>query len=78
MAVMRYAFEELQLNRLDGSIIHYNDASRRLYCDKCGWIVEGVKRKSIFKSNDYHDEILVAILRDEYLELISKTMYWEK
>lgn len=77
MSVMKYAFEELQLNRLDGSIIEYNEASRKLYCDKCGWIVEGVKRKSSFKINEYHDELLVGILREEYFELLNRTQYWE-
>ncbi|MBU5427919.1 GNAT family N-acetyltransferase [Tissierella pigra] len=76
MAVMRYAFEELQLNRLDGTIIKYNEPSRKLYCDKCGWKVEGIKRKSVFKQNDYHDELIVGILKEEYEELIKLNNYW--
>lgn len=76
MSIMKYAFEELQLNRLDGSIIEYNEPSRRLYCDKCGWQIEGVKRKAVFKSNDYHDELIVGILREEYFELIQNNNYW--
>ena len=78
MAIMKYAFEELQLNRLDGSIIKYNEPSRKLYCDKCGWQVEGVKRKSVFKLNEYHDELIVGILRDEYFKLINDNKYWDK
>lgn len=77
MAIMRYAFEELLLNRLEGTIINYNEASRKLYCDKCGWAVEGVKRKSAFKLNEYHDELVVGILRDEYFDLLTNTNYWE-
>ncbi|WMM24330.1 GNAT family protein [Tissierella sp. MB52-C2] len=76
MAVMRYAFEELQLNRLDGTIIKYNEPSRKLYCDKCSWKVEGIKRKSVFKQNDYHDELIVGILKEEYEELIKLNNYW--
>lgn len=76
MAVMRYAFEELQLNRLDGTIIKYNEPSRKLYCDKCGWKVEGIKRKSVFKQNDYHDELIVGILKEEYEKLIKLNNYW--
>ena len=76
MAVMKYAFEELQLNRLDGTIIKYNEPSRKLYCDKCGWVVEGTKRKSVFKQNDYHDELIVAILKEEYEQLIKQNNYW--
>ncbi len=77
MAVMKYAFEELQLNRLDGSIIVYNEPSRRLYCDRCGWKVEGVRRKAVFKNNKYHDELIVGILREEYYELVRNNNYWE-
>lgn len=77
MAIMRYAFEELNLNRLESSIVEYNTASKKLYLEKCGWIIEGVKRKSLFKSNEYHNELIVSILRQEYFELIKKDNYWE-
>lgn len=77
MAVMRYAFEELQLNRLDGTIINYNEPSRKLYCEKCGWKVEGLKRKAVFKQNEYHDELIVGILKEEYESLIKENNYWE-
>lgn len=65
--VMKYAFEELQLNRLYASILEYNIASRKLF-EKCGWKEEGVLRKSIFKNNKYNDEIMVGILKNEYEE----------
>lgn len=70
MALMKYVFEELQLNRLDGAIIEYNKASMALY-KKCGWKIEGNRRKSIYKKNKYHDNILVGILREEYFDLIN-------
>lgn len=66
-ATMQYAFEELNLNRLQGSILDYNEASWRLYT-KCGWKKEGVYRESIFKNGTYHDECPVAILRSEFIE----------
>ncbi|MFC5542457.1 GNAT family N-acetyltransferase [Ureibacillus suwonensis] len=77
MAVMKYAFEELQLNRLDGTIIDYNEASKALYLKKCGWKIEGVRRKAVFKQNAYHDELIVGILREEYEDLIKETRYWD-
>lgn len=66
-ATMKYAFEELQLNRLYGSILDYNIASQKLY-EKCGWKIEGCYRQSVFKNNSYHDEWPTAILREEYFE----------
>lgn len=77
MAVMKYAFEELQLNRLDGTILEYNKLSKILYCDKCGWIIEGVKRQAVFKANEYHNELMVGILKKEYEDLIEKNNYWD-
>ncbi|QAT62013.1 N-acetyltransferase [Acidilutibacter cellobiosedens] len=77
MAVMKYAFEELHLNRLDSSIIDYNEPSKKLYC-KCGWKVEGIRREAIFKGNQYHDELVVGILKEEYEELIRKNNYWKR
>ncbi|MDY0143717.1 MAG: GNAT family protein [Bacteroidales bacterium] len=66
-ATMKYAFEELQLNRLGGSFLDYNIASQKLY-EKCGWKKEGVYRQSIFKNNAYHDEYPTAILKGDYLK----------
>lgn len=66
-AIMRYSFEELQLNRLYSRIISYNKASWALY-QKCGWKTEGCYRQSVFKNNEYHDEYPVAILKEEYFE----------
>lgn len=77
MTVMKYAFEELQLDRLDGSIIDYNTGSQRLYINKCGWVIEGKKRKSVFKKNSYHDTLMVGILKEEYFKLIEENNYWD-
>lgn len=76
MAIMRYAFEELQLNRLDTAILEYNEVSRKLYCGKCGWKEEGKYRKYIFKNGQYHDLIIMGILYDEYKEVIESREYW--
>lgn len=64
---MKYAFEELQLNRLIGGILEYNIPSKKLYL-KCGWKKEGIFRQHVFKNNQYFDEIAVAILRSDYFE----------
>jgi RimJ/RimL family protein N-acetyltransferase len=78
MAIMKYAFEELQLNRIESTIIEYNEPSKKLYTKKCGWTVEGIKRQSSFKQNKYHNELIIAILKDDYLSLVNKTGYWNE
>jgi len=76
MAVMRYAFDELHMQRLDGSIIASNEASSALYCGKCGWKVEGRQRDWYYRAGQYWDRIMVGVTRDDYKELMSATHYW--
>lgn len=73
MAIMRYAFDELQLTRLDGSWFQDNTASRAMYM-KCGWKEEGVRRNYVFKNGRYRDLTLSGILVSEYRAMAEK--YW--
>lgn len=76
MAVMRYAFDELGLERLDGDIIEFNEASYRLYVGKCGWKEEGRQRRWHYRLGRYWDRILVGVTRDDYRALVEETGYW--
>ena len=76
MAIMRYAFDELGLERLDGSMIEFNDASTALYCGKCGWKEEGRQRNWYYRGGRFWDKIMVGITRNDYKELLDKTNYW--
>jgi len=44
MAIMRYAFDELGLERLDGDMIESNQLSINFYTKRCGWTIEGRKK----------------------------------
>ena len=48
MTQLRYAFEELRLNRVNGSALEYNEASLRV-CEKVGFKVEGIQRSRLQK-----------------------------
>lgn len=65
---MKYAFDEMNLHRLETTQIDYNKASLGLY-EKCGWKREGVLRKAVYRNGSYHDVIMTSILEDEYREL---------
>lgn len=67
--VMKYAFEELNLNRLETTILSYNEPSKQLFTRKCGWKIEGEKKQAVYKGNQYQNQLFVAILKDEYLSL---------
>ena len=71
MTIMKYAFEELQLNKLYSTILDYNIPSMNLY-KKCGWSVDGVLRESTFKGNQYVNEMAVSILKKDYEERFLK------
>lgn len=75
MAIMRYAFDELQLNRLDGSWFESNVASAKLYT-KCGWQIEGKYRQYVYKNGEYRDLLAVGVLREDYERLIKENNYW--
>lgn len=71
MTIMKYVFEELQLNKLYSTILENNIPSLNLY-KKCGWLVDGVLRESTFKGNHYINEMAVSILKKDYEERILK------
>ena len=76
MAIMRYAFDELGLNRLNGAWFPENIASKTMYM-KCGWKEEGIRRNYIYKHGKYRDLLETGILASEYYELITKNRYWD-
>lgn len=76
MAIMRYAFDELDLNRLDGSWFSDNLQSKYMYM-KCGWTEEGVRRSYIFKRGKFRDLVVTGILAQDYYALIEKEHYWD-
>lgn len=76
MAIMRYAFDELGLHRLDGSWFDFNVPSKKLYT-KCGWKEEGIKRDYIFKRGEWRNLTVVGVLESDYRSLIEYNHYWD-
>lgn len=74
MTLMEYAFNQLNLHRLDGEWFLYNTASKKLY-EKCGWHEEGIKKDAIFRDGAFHDLAITGILKDEFLEA-KKRLNW--
>lgn len=64
-ALVKYAFEQLNINCIYSQIIYYNTASQRVK-EKCGFKKDGVLRKRIFKNNKYNDVIVWSLLKDEF------------
>jgi [ribosomal protein S5]-alanine N-acetyltransferase len=62
--MIKYGFEQLNLNRIELSLFTDNLSALAVY-KKTGFIQEGIQRQAQFKNGRYHDLILMAIFRDE-------------
>jgi len=65
--MLRYAFETLGLHRVEVRAADYNTRAIRCY-EKCGFRLEGIERDSFFVDGEWHDDWVMAALRDEWDE----------
>lgn len=63
--VLRIGFEEWGLHRIHLTAFAENARAIRCY-EKCGFRHEGLRRKAVLKSGEWHDDVLMAILREEW------------
>lgn len=61
----RFAFEELQLNRLELEVYSHNIRGIKAY-EKAGFKKEGTLRQSLYLNGNYSDEILMGMLQEDY------------
>jgi RimJ/RimL family protein N-acetyltransferase len=63
-----FAFEIMNMNRIDGEVLENNEASMKsaIYA---GFTKEGIRRKSIYKCGEYLDSIHIGLLREDWIEL---------
>jgi RimJ/RimL family protein N-acetyltransferase len=66
--LLRYAFEEAGLNRIELEVFSFNTSAIRLY-EKVGFRMEGTRRQALFREGAWHDEHIMAILRDDWIAL---------
>jgi [ribosomal protein S5]-alanine N-acetyltransferase len=63
--LLQYAFYERGFERIWGLILEDNINSIRM-AEKCGYKKEGLLRNSVYKNGKFHNQILVAVLREEF------------
>ncbi len=63
--ILRYGFEELQLNRIVGDIFAENQGSRKLL-ERYGFQEEGTLRQTDFDGKRFQDTVVFSMLREEY------------
>jgi [ribosomal protein S5]-alanine N-acetyltransferase len=64
-AIIKYCFNELDLNRIGAEIYEFNMRSIRLF-EGLGFHREGVKRQYIFKDGVMKDEFLYSLLKEDW------------
>lgn len=70
--ITAHAFRTLNLNRVWLDVHADNEGARRAY-EKAGYRLEGVQRQAIFREGHYSDMVLMAILREEWEALRTRT-----
>ena len=63
--LIRYCFDELNMNRVWLFVASFNFKALGLY-NKLGFIEEGRQRERLFRDGKYSDYIMMSILRSEY------------
>ncbi|HHV81053.1 MAG TPA: GNAT family protein [bacterium] len=65
LLMLNYAFEVLNLNRIELTVFEFNKRAIRCY-EKGGFTLEGRLREKIYKDGMYRDVLIMSILKDEW------------
>ncbi len=64
--VLNHAFIDLKIRRIWLMVMESNTQAVKAY-EKCGFVTEGRLRESVRTSNGWESDLIMAILRNEYL-----------
>jgi RimJ/RimL family protein N-acetyltransferase len=65
--VVQFGFEKLNLNRIMLTVSEPNIGGIRAY-EKAGFKIEGKLRQACFRDGEFHDKIMMSILKEEFKE----------
>ncbi|MFS0657132.1 GNAT family N-acetyltransferase [Bacillus sp. 179-C3.3 HS] len=71
--IQAFAFESLELNRLELEVFSHNPRAIRSY-EKAGFQYEGRRRQALYFNGTYSDEIMMGILREDYEQLKKESL----
>jgi RimJ/RimL family protein N-acetyltransferase len=63
--VLGYAFDILQLHRVELRVLAYNQRAIRAY-EKAGFVYEGIEREGAWIAGRWESDLCMSILEDEY------------
>lgn len=72
----RYIFDELNLRRIENGYFKDNEKSHKMQL-KLGYKDEGIRRKRFLcmATNEYVDEYITGLLKEDFVDLIQKGMF---
>ncbi len=76
-AVLLYAFDELNLHRINSITLNSNVFSLKL-SRGMGFVDEGVKRECIYKNGQWNDLIIGGLLQQEFIHYCDGTAPWQR
>jgi RimJ/RimL family protein N-acetyltransferase len=65
MTLVRFAFEQMNLNKVTLGVFEFNERGQRTY-RRVGFVEEGRAREEVYKDGRYWDVIRMSILRREW------------
>lgn len=68
-AMLNHAFNNLNLQRVELSVLEDNERARHLY-EKCGFVYEGLKRQAKYKNGKFVDVLVYSILKNEFSKVV--------
>ena len=68
MVLLQYAFMRLNLRQIKASVFAFNSRSHA-YLEKQGYVEVGRLPKWRFQDGEFHDEIIMVLTRERFLEV---------
>ncbi len=65
VTLLRFGFDEMNLNRAELNVLAANDHAIRCY-ERCGFVTEGRKRQEAYRHGAHQDVLIMSVLRDEF------------
>ncbi|GAA0729576.1 GNAT family protein [Clostridium malenominatum] len=64
--LVKFIFEQMNINKVKLNVFSFNERAIKSY-EKCGFKIEGVLRQELYRDGKYHDDILMGILREDWV-----------
>jgi RimJ/RimL family protein N-acetyltransferase len=65
MTILDFAFNQMNLHRVFLRVFEFNVRGMKSY-EKCGFKKEGILRDDRYRSGEYHDTIMMGLLKNEF------------